>query len=112
MSICVSVQGDRKSFDMWNRERVRGLKLFVNRVFIMDDVEQFLPLYLRFVKGIVDSNDLPLNVSREILQNDATIETIKASLGKRVLDMLSKLAKKKPEEYQEFWEPRTKTNSH
>jgi len=91
-------------FDMWNRERVRGLKLFVNRVFIMDDVEQFLPLYLRFVKGIVDSNDLPLNVSREILQNDATIETIKASLGKRVLDMLSKLAKKKPEEYQEFWD--------
>jgi molecular chaperone HtpG len=91
-------------FDMWNRERVRGLKLYVNRVFIMDDVEQFLPLYLRFVKGIVDSNDLPLNVSREILQSDSTIETIKAALVKRVLDMLDKLAKKKPEEYQAFWD--------
>ena len=90
-------------FDMWNRDRVRGLKLYVNRVFIMDDVEQFLPLYLRFVKGIIDSNDLPLNVSREILQNDSTIDTIKTALTKRVLDMLDKLAKKKPEEYQEFW---------
>jgi len=91
-------------FDMWNRERVRGLKLYVNRVFIMDDVEQFLPLYLRFVKGIVDSNDLPLNVSREILQSDSTIESIKSALVKRVLDMLDKLAKKKPEEYQAFWD--------
>ncbi len=91
-------------FDMWNRDRVRGLKLYVNRVFIMDDVEQFLPLYLRFVKGIVDSNDLPLNVSREILQSDSTLEAIKSSLVKRVLDMLEKLAKKKPEEYQVFWE--------
>ena len=91
-------------YDLWNRERVRGLKLYVNRVFIMDDVEQFLPMYLRFVKGIVDSNDLPLNVSREILQNDSTIESIKSALVKRVLDMLEKLAKKKPEEYQEFWQ--------
>jgi molecular chaperone HtpG len=91
-------------FDMWNRERVRGLKLYVNRVFIMDDVEQFLPLYLRFVKGIVDSNDLPLNVSREILQSDSTIENIKSALVKRVLDMLSKLAKKDAEQYQEFWD--------
>lgn len=91
-------------FDLWNRERVRGLKLYVNRVFIMDDVEQFLPMYLRFVKGIVDSNDLPLNVSREILQSDSTIETIKSALVKRVLDMLDKLAKKKPDEYQAFWE--------
>jgi molecular chaperone HtpG len=91
-------------YDLWNRERVRGLKLYVNRVFIMDDVEQFLPLYLRFVKGIVDSNDLPLNVSREILQNDSTIDSIKSALVKRVLDMLEKLAKKKPEEYQAFWE--------
>lgn len=91
-------------YDLWNRERVRGLKLYVNRVFIMDDVEQFLPLYLRFVKGIVDSNDLPLNVSREILQNDSTIDSIKSAMVKRVLDMLEKLAKKKPEEYQEFWE--------
>ena len=91
-------------YDLWNRERVRGLKLYVNRVFIMDDVEQFLPLYLRFVKGIVDSNDLPLNVSREILQSDATIDSIKTALVKRVLDMLDKLAKKQPEEYQDFWE--------
>lgn len=91
-------------FDMWNRERVRGLKLYVNRVFIMDDVEQFLPLYLRFVKGIVDSNDLPLNVSREILQSDSTIENIKSALVKRVLDMLSKLAKKDAEQYQSFWD--------
>lgn len=91
-------------YDMWNRERVRGLKLYVNRVFIMDDVEQFLPLYLRFVKGIVDSNDLPLNVSREILQSDSTIESIKSAMTKRVLDMLSKLAKKNPEDYQNFWD--------
>lgn len=91
-------------FDMWNRERVRGLKLYVNRVFIMDDVEQFLPLYLRFVKGIIDSNDLPLNVSREILQADSTIDTIKNALVKRVLDMLDKLAKKQPEDYQGFWD--------
>lgn len=91
-------------FDMRNHERVRGLKLYVNRVFIMDDVEQFLPLYLRFVKGIVDSNDLPLNVSREILQSDNTIESIKSALVKRVLDMLDKLAKKQPEDYQSFWD--------
>jgi molecular chaperone HtpG len=91
-------------FDMWNRERVRGLKLYVNRVFIMDDVEQFLPLYLRFIKGVIDSNDLPLNVSREILQSDSTIESIKSALVKRVLDMLSKLAKKEPEKYQTFWD--------
>lgn len=91
-------------FDLWNRDRARGLKLYVNRVFIMDDVEQFLPLYLRWVKGIVDSNDLPLNVSREILQSDSTIESIKTAMVKRVLDMLDKLAKKRPDEYQEFWE--------
>ncbi|MFQ3292315.1 molecular chaperone HtpG [Reinekea sp.] len=91
-------------YDMWNRERVRGLKLYVNRVFIMDDVEQFLPLYLRFIKGVIDSNDLPLNVSREILQSDSTIESIKTALVKRVLDMLSKLAKKEPEKYQTFWD--------
>ncbi|MBU2863215.1 molecular chaperone HtpG [Reinekea forsetii] len=95
---------EKAPFDMWNRERVRGLKLYVNRVFIMDDVEQFLPLYLRFIKGVVDSNDLPLNVSREILQSDSTIESIKTALVKRVLDMLDKLAKKQPEKYQAFWD--------
>ncbi|WP_108126998.1 molecular chaperone HtpG [Saccharospirillum mangrovi] len=91
-------------FDLWNRERARGLKLYVQRVFIMDDVEQFLPMYLRFVKGIVDSNDLPLNVSREILQSNDAIDAMRAALSKRVLDMLSKLAKKDPEKYQAFWD--------
>ncbi|MBZ2169981.1 molecular chaperone HtpG [Marinobacter sp. F4216] len=93
----------RAPFDLYNREAPRGLKLYVQRVFIMDDAEQFLPLYLRFAKGVVDSNDLSLNVSREILQNDSTVESIRTALTKRVLDMLSKLAKKDPEEYQKFW---------
>jgi len=90
-------------FDLYNREAPKGLKLYVQRVFIMDDAEQFLPLYLRFIKGVVDSNDLPLNVSREILQNSAAIETMKGALTKRVLDMLEKLASKEPEKYQKFW---------
>lgn len=91
-------------FDMWNRDAVRGLKLYVQRVFIMDDAEQFMPLYLRFVKGIVDSNDLSLNVSREILQGDKAIDSMRAALTKRVLDMLTKLAKKDEEKYQGFWD--------
>lgn len=94
----------RSPFDLWNRESPRGLKLYVQRVFIMDDAEQFLPLYLRFVRGIVDSNDLSLNVSRELLQQDATVETIRSALTKRVLDMLSKLASEDPEKYQVFWD--------
>ena len=93
----------RAPFDMYNREAPRGLKLYVQRVFIMDDAEQFLPLYLRFAKGVIDSNDLSLNVSREILQNDSTVESIRSALTKRVLDMLSKLVKKDPEQYQKFW---------
>ncbi|WP_417531256.1 molecular chaperone HtpG [Marinobacter lipolyticus] len=93
----------RAPFDLYNREAPRGLKLYVQRVFIMDDAEQFLPLYLRFAKGVIDSNDLSLNVSREILQNDSTVESIRTALTKRVLDMLSKLAKKDPEQYQKFW---------
>jgi len=80
-------------FDMWQREAPRGLKLYVQRVFIMDEAEQFLPLYLRFVKGIVDSNDLSLNVSREILQKDPAIDSMRSALTKRVLDSLEKLAK-------------------
>ena len=88
---------------MWNREMSRGLKLYVQRTFIMDDAEQFLPLYLRFVKGIVDSNDLPLNVSREILQQDAAVESMRSALTKRILDMLGKLAKKGGEDYALFW---------
>ena len=91
-------------FDLWNRDAPRGLKLYVQRVFIMDDAEQFLPLYLRFVKGVVDSSDLPLNVSREILQQDDKVQTIRSALTKRVLDMLSKLAADDPENYHAFWE--------
>lgn len=90
-------------FDLWQREAPRGLKLYVQRVFIMDDAEQFLPLYLRFVKGVVDSNDLSLNVSREILQKDPAIDSMRSALTKRVLDMLEKLAKNKEEDYQTFW---------
>ena len=94
----------RAPFDLYQREAPRGLKLYVQRVFIMDDAEQFLPLYLRFVKGVVDSNDLSLNVSREILQKDPAIDSMKAALTKRVLDMLEKLAKKDAEKYASFWE--------
>ena len=91
-------------FDMWNRDATRGLKLYVQRTFIMDDAEQFLPLYLRFIKGVVDSNDLSLNVSREILQQDPAVDSMKSALTKRVLDMLSKMAKKDAEQYQAFWD--------
>ena len=90
-------------FDMWQREAPRGLKLYVQRVFIMDEAEQFLPLYLRFVKGVIDSNNLPLNVSREILQKSPAIDAMRSALTKRVLDLLEKLAKKEPEKYQAFW---------
>ncbi len=90
-------------FDLWNRESNRGLKLYVQRVFIMEDAEQFLPLYLRFVKGVLDSNDLSLNVSREILQKDKQVDSLRTALVKRVLDMLAKLAKKDSEKYQTFW---------
>lgn len=90
-------------FDMWNRDAVRGLKLYVQRTFIMDEAEQFLPMYLRFVKGVVDSNDLSLNVSREILQQDPAVDSMKSAITKRVLDMLDKMSKKKPEQYADFW---------
>ena len=93
----------RAPFDLWNRDKPRGLKLYVQRTFIMDDAEQFLPLYLRFVKGIVDSGDLPLNVSREILQQSPQVEAMRSALVKRVLDMLDKLAKNDAEKYQAFW---------
>tara|TARA_R110002096_G_scaffold154_30_gene1022 strand:+ start:17904 stop:19787 length:1884 start_codon:yes stop_codon:yes gene_type:complete len=89
-------------FDLWNREAPRGLKLYVQRVFIMDDAEQFLPLYLRFVKGVVDSSDLPLNVSRELLQQNPELATMRSALTRRVLDMLQKLTKDK-DDYQKFW---------
>jgi molecular chaperone HtpG len=93
----------RAPFDLWHREGARGLKLYVRRVFIMDDAEQFLPLYLRFVKGVVDSADLPLNISREMLQQDASIDSMRTGLTRRVLDMLAKLAKDEPEKYANFW---------
>ncbi|MCP4881385.1 MAG: molecular chaperone HtpG [Gammaproteobacteria bacterium] len=91
-------------FDMWQRDANRGLKLYVQRVFIMDEAEQFLPMYLRFIKGVVDSNDLSLNVSREILQKDPVIDSMRAALTKRVLDMLDKMAKKDAEKYAQFWQ--------
>ena len=90
-------------FDMWNREASRGVKLYVQRVFIMDDAEQFLPAYLRFVKGVLDSNDLSLNVSREILQQDKQVDSLRSALVKRVLDTLDKMSKKDAEKYQTFW---------
>jgi molecular chaperone HtpG len=93
----------RAPFDLWHREAARGLKLYVRRVFIMDDAEQFLPLYLRFVKGVVDSADLPLNISREMLQQDAAIDSMRTGLARRVLDLLAKVAKDEPEKYAAFW---------
>jgi molecular chaperone HtpG len=93
----------RAPFDLYQRDAVRGLKLYVRRVFIMDDAEQFLPLYLRFVKGVVDSGDLPLNVSRELLQQEPEVEAIRSGLTRRVLDMLARLAKDEPEKYATFW---------
>ncbi len=90
-------------FDLWNREAPRGLKLYVQRVFIMDDAEQFLPLYLRFVKGVVDSSDLPLNVSRELLQQNPELGAMRGALTRRVLDMLAKMAANEPDDYSKFW---------
>ncbi|HNP37522.1 MAG TPA: molecular chaperone HtpG [Woeseiaceae bacterium] len=90
-------------FDLWNREAPRGLKLYVQRVFIMDDAEQFLPLYLRFVKGVVDSADLPLNVSRELLQHNSELVAMRHALTKRVLGMLQKLATGEKDKYAKFW---------
>ena len=89
-------------WDMWNRDHKHGLKLYVQRVFIMDDAEQFMPNYLRFVRGLIDSNDLPLNVSREILQDSRITQNLRGALTKRVLQMLEKLAKDDAEAYQKF----------
>ncbi|MFC2992693.1 molecular chaperone HtpG [Halomonas tibetensis] len=92
----------RAPFDLYERDGARGVKLYVQRVFIMDDAEQFLPLYLRFIKGVLDTRDLSLNVSRELLQQDPKVEKIRSALTKRALDMLKKLAKDKAA-YQTFW---------
>jgi molecular chaperone HtpG len=90
-------------FDLWNRERRHGVKLYVRRVFIMDDAEQLMPGYLRFVRGIVDSNDLPLNISREILQHNKLIEMIRSNAVKKVLGMLTDLAANDEQKYATFW---------
>jgi molecular chaperone HtpG len=93
----------RAPFDLWDRQHRRGIKLYVRRVFIMDDAEQLVPGYLRFVRGIVDSNDLPLNVSREILQQSRDIQAIRATLVKRVLSLLEELVEQHPDRYAAFW---------
>lgn len=94
----------RAPFDLWDRERSHGIKLYVRRVFIMDDAEQLMPNYLRFVRGIIDSNDLPLNVSREILQHNKVIDSIRAGSVKKVLGQLEGMAKNEPEKYATFWQ--------
>ncbi|MGD9902243.1 MAG: molecular chaperone HtpG [Vicinamibacterales bacterium] len=93
----------RAPFDLWDREQRRGVKLYVRRVFIMDDAEQLMPAYLRFVRGVVDSSDLPLNVSREILQQSRDVQAIRTAGVKRVLGLLEELAEKEPEKYRTFW---------
>jgi molecular chaperone HtpG len=90
-------------FDLWHREAARGLKLYVRRVFIMDNAEQFLPLYLRFIRGVVDSSDLPLNVSRELLQQDQQVEAMRSALTRRVLELLARLATEDGVKYAGFW---------
>jgi molecular chaperone HtpG len=90
-------------FDLYNRDSPHGLRLYVRRVFILDDAEQFLPLYLRFIKGVVDSADLPLNVSRELLQQDAEVLAIKGAITRRVLEMLARIATDEPDKYRTFW---------
>lgn len=93
----------RAPFNLYDRQHQHGLKLYIKRVFIMDEAEQFLPSYLRFVKGIIDANDLPLNISREILQRNPMVEKIRSGLVKRILEMLEKLSKDEPESYLKFW---------
>ena len=93
----------RAPFDLWDREHRRGIKLYVRRVFIMDDAEQLLPVYLRFVRGVIDSADLPLNVSREILQESKDIEAMRAGNVKRVLSMIEDLAENHKEKFATLW---------
>jgi molecular chaperone HtpG len=93
----------RAPFDLYDRDSRRGIKLYVKRVFIMEDTDQLMPRYLRFVRGLIDSNDLPLNISRETLQGSKIIENIRTGSVKKVLGMLEKMAKNKPEKYQKFW---------
>jgi molecular chaperone HtpG len=90
-------------FDLWNRERRHGIKLYVRRVFIMDDAENLMPAYLRFVRGVIDSSDLPLNVSREILQQNRLVDVIRSNAVKKILGMLTDLAANDKEKYETFW---------
>ena len=94
----------RAPFDLWDRDRQHGIKLYVRRVFIMDDAEHLMPQYLRFVRGVVDSNDLPLNVSREILQRNKAIDSMRSGSVKKILGLLEGMAKNEPEKYAKFWE--------
>ncbi|UPT14813.1 molecular chaperone HtpG [Buchnera aphidicola] len=94
---------EKAAWDIWNRENKHGLKLYVKRVYIMDNSQEFLPNYLRFIRGIIDSNSLPLNISREILQNNSITQNLKKALTKRSLKMLDKLSKNDHEKYQSFW---------
>lgn len=100
---CLLYIPNHAPFDLWQRDAHYGLKLYVQRVFIMDKVEQFLPLYLRFMKGVLDTNALPLNISREILQDHPTISKLKSALQRHTLDLLDKLATNEPEKYAKFW---------
>ncbi len=93
----------RAPFDLWDRQQRHGVKLYVRRVFIMDDAEQLVPSYLRFIRGVVDSDDLPLNVSREILQRNKTIDSIRSGMTRKILDLLAKMAKDESEKYAKFW---------
>ncbi|MDD3609545.1 MAG: molecular chaperone HtpG [Halothiobacillaceae bacterium] len=93
----------RAPFDLWDRDRMHGVKLYVKRVFIMDDAEKLMPRYLRFVRGVIDSNDLPLNVSREILQSSAVIDSIRAGSVKKILGQLEQMAENEAEKYATFW---------
>lgn len=94
----------RAPFDLWDRERRHGIKLYVKRVFIMDDAEQLMPNYLRFVRGVIDSSDLPLNISREILQHNKAIDSMRNGSVKKILGLLESMASKEPEKYQQFWQ--------
>ena len=94
----------RAPFDLWDRQQRHGVKLYVKRVFIMDDAEQLVPAWLRFIRGIVDSDDLPLNISREILQHNKTIESIRAGCTKKILNLLKDMADKNPDQYRKFWQ--------
>ena len=93
----------RAPFDLWDRDQRHGVKLYVQRVFIMDDAEHLMPRYLRFVRGVIDSNDLPLNISREILQNSKVVDGIRAGSVKKVLGLLEDLAQNDKEKYAKFW---------